>query len=68
MRISINYIHDTILYYNYLGPLTYNDGGRAVVVGVVSWGRGCALATHPGVYARVTEVMPWINEQLSQMC
>ena len=64
----MNYSHDTILYYHYLGPLTYNDGGRAVVVGVVSWGRGCALATHPGVYARVTEVMPWINEQLSQMC
>ena len=50
------------------GPLTYNDNGRAVLVGVVSWGRGCALATHPGVYARVSEVIPWINAQLSQMC
>jgi len=50
------------------GPLTYNDNGRAVLVGVVSWGRGCALATHPGVYARVSEVIPWINAQMSQTC
>ena len=54
--------------YLVLGPLTYNDGGRATLVGVVSWGIGCALATHPGVYARVTEVLPWINSEMSQTC
>jgi len=50
------------------GPLTYLDQGRAVLVGVVSWGRGCALATHPGVYARTTEALTWINDQMSQTC
>ena len=50
------------------GPLTYNDQGREVVVGVVSWGYRCALATYPGVYSRVTAVLPWINEQMLQAC
>merc|ERR1712135_170778 len=47
------------------GPLTYDDQGRAVVVGVVSWGHGCALTNYPGVYSRVTEVLPWINDQMT---
>ena len=57
-----------LLIYFVLGPLTYLDQGRAVLVGVVSWGRGCALATHPGVYARTTEALTWINDQMSQTC
>ena len=48
------------------GPLTYDDQGSAVVVGVVSWGHGCALTDYPGVYSRVTEVLPWINEQMTE--
>jgi len=47
------------------GPLTYESEGRTFIVGVVSWGRGCGEKL-PGVYARVTEVLPWINEQLKQ--
>ena len=34
----------------YLGPLTYNDGGRATVVGVVSWGSKSCFG--PMVFAR----------------
>ena len=49
------------------GPLTYDDQGRAVVVGVVSWGHGCGEADYPGVYDRVTAVLPWIKEQISQI-
>merc|ERR1712172_210306 len=47
------------------GPFVCNDGGKAVIAGVVSWGNGCALASHPGVYARTTFVLDWIKSQMS---
>jgi len=47
------------------GPFVCNDGGKAVIAGVVSWGNGCALATHPGVYARTTYVLDWIKSQMN---
>ena len=50
------------------GPLTYTMGGRAYVVGVVSWGEGCARPGKPGVYARVTTAMEFINQELSKSC
>ena len=51
-----------------LGPLTYDDDGKQTLVGVVSWGRDCALKDYPGVYARITHVLPWIEEELSKTC
>ena len=50
------------------GPLTYTMEGRTYLVGVVSWGIGCARENFYGVYARVTEELDWINEQLGQGC
>lgn len=42
------------------GPLSENFGtAQAMVVGVVSWGYGCA-AQWPTVYARVSYFLPWI--------
>jgi len=41
------------------GPLIAPENGRQALIGVVSWGYGCAMYW-PGVYARVTAKMDWI--------
>ena len=38
------------------------------MVGVVSRGYGCGDVDYPGIYARVTEVLPWIEEELAKTC
>ena len=42
------------------GPLVTQENDHYTLVGVVSWGYGCAMANYPGVYARVTAQMNWI--------
>ncbi|XP_016979446.1 transmembrane protease serine 9-like [Drosophila rhopaloa] len=45
------------------GPLAV----RGELHGIVSWGNSCALATHPGVYAKVAYLKPWIDARLSEL-
>lgn len=43
------------------GPLVYFTSSHWHLVGVVSWGIGCAREGRPGVYCNVEEMLNWIN-------
>lgn len=46
------------------GPLYIfdQDQNDFVLVGVVSWGKGCARANKYGVYSKVSQVLDWIKQ------
>merc|ERR1712029_371691 len=44
------------------GPFFLNEEGNQTLLGVVSWGIGCARQGYPGVYAEVSYFIDWIEE------
>lgn len=49
------------------GPLMIVDGGQWRLLGLVSYGHGCARANYPTVYAwlNATRIRSWVTEQLT---
>ncbi|XP_039112368.1 chymotrypsinogen B [Hyaena hyaena] len=46
------------------GPLVCQKDGAWTLVGIVSWGSSTCSTSMPGVYARVTKLMPWVQKIL----
>ncbi|CAG5123082.1 unnamed protein product, partial [Candidula unifasciata] len=44
------------------GPIVYRSVDSSVLVGIVSWGRGCGQENIPGVYTRVSSFLTWIQK------
>jgi secreted trypsin-like serine protease len=40
------------------------ENGQYVVAGITSWGEGCGFKGYPGIFSRVTSVLPWIKKIL----
>eukprot|EP00727_Mastigamoeba_balamuthi_P014789 m51a1_g9936 putative peptidase c14 (4927) ;mRNA; r:73913-115619 len=50
------------------GPLVHFDKeGRAVQVGLTSYGHGCAWKESPGVYTRVSSFRQWIDDTMARV-
>ena len=48
------------------GPLAVRgQDGEYSQIGVVSWGKGCDRQGYPGVYTRITALLPWLTETIS---
>ncbi|XP_066954752.1 uncharacterized protein [Macrobrachium rosenbergii] len=46
------------------GPLTCKDGGRYVLYGITSWGKGCGRRGQPGMYTKITKFLRWIHDTI----
>ncbi|XP_073502342.1 transmembrane protease serine 9-like [Phyllobates terribilis] len=45
------------------GPLVCKNGESWILVGIVSWGIGCARPGNPGVYTKVSNFSSWIQNE-----
>uniref|UniRef100_A0A8C4WSY1 Coagulation factor VII n=1 Tax=Eptatretus burgeri TaxID=7764 RepID=A0A8C4WSY1_EPTBU len=48
------------------GPLTVERKNVWYLVGLVSWGEGCAKAGKYGIYTKVSQYLPWIHTNMAQ--
>ena len=52
------------------GPLMVRDfkSRRYILIGLNSYGHGCAVKDAPGMYARVTYFLNWVYENTADGC
>ena len=59
----VNSTPSKLNFFKHTGPLTITDEERnEILIGVASWGYKCGSADAPGVYAKVTSVLTWIDD------
>lgn len=46
------------------GPLVCQGESRWYLMGITSWGAGCGEKNKPGVYTKVSSVLPWIYSNM----
>ncbi|KAG8002010.1 Transmembrane protease serine 13, partial [Nibea albiflora] len=46
------------------GPLVCQGDSRWYLVGITSWGSGCGQKNKPGVYTKVSSVLPWVYSNM----
>lgn len=45
------------------GPLIIKEGSKSKLIGIVSWGAGCAEPQFPGVYTSIKNYIQWIKKK-----
>lgn len=67
VKVIFSHLNQKLILINILlgdsgGPMirVVKNGG-AELVGITSWGIGCALESKPGVYVKVSLFVDWIN-------
>lgn len=48
------------------GPLVCESEKKWYLAGITSWGLGCGVENKPGVYTKVTSVLPWIYSNMQR--
>jgi trypsin len=48
------------------GPLVMKENNKTLLVGVVSWGEGCAQARYYGVYSNIAVASSWITKTINE--